>query len=251
MPNPEAQVEGPGDPVVGANLACRARSAGSFSASPSANPGGPRKRVGRAGTLPSAQLDAGVRSGGRRCSAAAQDVRPAAGARPARGARRPAPAAGGRGTASPTRRSSRPSPAPSPRSSRRRRPRAAPLDAPPEVQQAIWAANQIIGMPYVYGGGHTELQLPRLRLLGHRLVRAARRRPAARAARLRQLHAAGARPAGRVVHRLHEPRPRLRGHRRPAPRHQRRGRPRRPAGPRWRPVLRSTRGFRARHPLGF
>jgi hypothetical protein len=31
---------------------------------------------------------------------------------------------------------------------------AAPADAPPAVQQAIWAANQIVGKPYVYGGGH-------------------------------------------------------------------------------------------------
>jgi len=31
---------------------------------------------------------------------------------------------------------------------------AAPANAPLEVQQAIWAANRIIGMPYIYGGGH-------------------------------------------------------------------------------------------------
>jgi hypothetical protein len=31
---------------------------------------------------------------------------------------------------------------------------AAPADAPPQVQQAIWAANRIVGKPYVYGGGH-------------------------------------------------------------------------------------------------
>jgi cell wall-associated NlpC family hydrolase len=31
---------------------------------------------------------------------------------------------------------------------------AAPADAPPAVQQAIFAANQIVGRPYVYGGGH-------------------------------------------------------------------------------------------------
>jgi hypothetical protein len=31
---------------------------------------------------------------------------------------------------------------------------AAPMSAPPSVQQAIWAANQIIGLPYIYGGGH-------------------------------------------------------------------------------------------------
>src|SRR5687767_6289701 len=30
----------------------------------------------------------------------------------------------------------------------------APADAPPEVQEAIAAANQIIGLPYRYGGGH-------------------------------------------------------------------------------------------------
>lgn len=31
---------------------------------------------------------------------------------------------------------------------------AAPLEAPVAVQEAIWAANRLIGMPYVYGGGH-------------------------------------------------------------------------------------------------
>lgn len=32
----------------------------------------------------------------------------------------------------------------------------APTDAPSEVQKAIWAANEIIGKPYVYGGGHKD-----------------------------------------------------------------------------------------------
>jgi cell wall-associated NlpC family hydrolase len=31
---------------------------------------------------------------------------------------------------------------------------AAPAAAPAAVQQAIWAGNQLIGLPYVYGGGH-------------------------------------------------------------------------------------------------
>jgi len=35
---------------------------------------------------------------------------------------------------------------------------AAPAGAPLEVQQAIWAANRIIGMPYVYGGGHQRFE---------------------------------------------------------------------------------------------
>ena len=33
---------------------------------------------------------------------------------------------------------------------------AAPALAPPEVQQAIFAANEIVGRPYVYGGGHNR-----------------------------------------------------------------------------------------------
>jgi hypothetical protein len=35
---------------------------------------------------------------------------------------------------------------------------AAPADAPPQVQQAIWAANRIQDKPYVYGGGHGEIE---------------------------------------------------------------------------------------------
>jgi hypothetical protein len=33
---------------------------------------------------------------------------------------------------------------------------AAPSEAPAAVQEAIWAANEIIGKPYVYGGGHNR-----------------------------------------------------------------------------------------------
>jgi cell wall-associated NlpC family hydrolase len=31
---------------------------------------------------------------------------------------------------------------------------AAPMSAPPAIQQIVWAADQIIGLPYVFGGGH-------------------------------------------------------------------------------------------------
>jgi cell wall-associated NlpC family hydrolase len=31
---------------------------------------------------------------------------------------------------------------------------AAPMGVPASVQQIIWAGNQIIGLPYIYGGGH-------------------------------------------------------------------------------------------------
>jgi hypothetical protein len=33
-----------------------------------------------------------------------------------------------------------------------------PQGAPPQVQTAIWAANQIIGKPYRYGGGHKSFR---------------------------------------------------------------------------------------------
>jgi hypothetical protein len=35
---------------------------------------------------------------------------------------------------------------------------AAPADAPPEVQEAIWAANRIQDKPYKYGGGHAKIE---------------------------------------------------------------------------------------------
>ena len=35
---------------------------------------------------------------------------------------------------------------------------AAPADAPPQVQQAIWAANKIQDKPYIYGGGHGDFE---------------------------------------------------------------------------------------------
>jgi cell wall-associated NlpC family hydrolase len=37
---------------------------------------------------------------------------------------------------------------------------AAPALAPPAVQRIIWAGNQIIGLPYVYGGGHASFTSP-------------------------------------------------------------------------------------------
>ncbi|HTC60357.1 MAG TPA: hypothetical protein VK691_09615, partial [Solirubrobacteraceae bacterium] len=37
---------------------------------------------------------------------------------------------------------------------------AAPMSAPPAVQEIIWAGNQIIGLPYIYGGGHASFVSP-------------------------------------------------------------------------------------------
>jgi len=37
---------------------------------------------------------------------------------------------------------------------------AAPMNAPAAVQQVIWAANKIIGLPYIFGGGHASFTSP-------------------------------------------------------------------------------------------
>ncbi len=37
---------------------------------------------------------------------------------------------------------------------------AAPMSAPPAVQEIIWAGNQIVGLPYIYGGGHASFVSP-------------------------------------------------------------------------------------------
>jgi cell wall-associated NlpC family hydrolase len=33
---------------------------------------------------------------------------------------------------------------------------AAPMSAPAAVQQIVWAGNQIVGLPYIFGGGHAS-----------------------------------------------------------------------------------------------
>jgi hypothetical protein len=37
---------------------------------------------------------------------------------------------------------------------------AAPMSAPVPVQEIIWAGNQLIGLPYIYGGGHASFISP-------------------------------------------------------------------------------------------
>lgn len=37
---------------------------------------------------------------------------------------------------------------------------AAPLSAPAAVQEIVWAGNQIIGLPYIFGGGHASFTSP-------------------------------------------------------------------------------------------
>jgi cell wall-associated NlpC family hydrolase len=37
---------------------------------------------------------------------------------------------------------------------------AAPMSAPPTVQEIVWAGNQIVGLPYIFGGGHASFSSP-------------------------------------------------------------------------------------------
>jgi hypothetical protein len=37
---------------------------------------------------------------------------------------------------------------------------AAPMNAPASVQEIVWAGNQIIGLPYIFGGGHASFISP-------------------------------------------------------------------------------------------
>jgi cell wall-associated NlpC family hydrolase len=37
---------------------------------------------------------------------------------------------------------------------------AAPISVPAAVQEIVWAANQIIGLPYIFGGGHASFESP-------------------------------------------------------------------------------------------
>jgi cell wall-associated NlpC family hydrolase len=129
---------------------------------------------------------------------------------------------------------------------------AAPSLAPAEVQHAIWAANEIIGRPYVYGGGHNRAFRSRgydcsgtvsYALHGARLLRSPldsgsfmrwglagkgtwmtiwtnRGHAFLIIAGLRLDTSAAGDPSGLK-------------------------------GPRWRPVARVTRGFVSRHPSGF
>lgn len=128
---------------------------------------------------------------------------------------------------------------------------AAPSMAPAEVQHAIWAANAIIGRPYVYGGGHNakfrsngydcsgtvSYALHGASLLSSPLDSGSFMRWGARnrgvwmtvwtnpghafliIAGIRLDTSAAGDPSGK-------------------------------RGPRWRPVARPTRGFHARHPVG-
>lgn len=129
---------------------------------------------------------------------------------------------------------------------------AAPVSAPDEVKDAIAAANEIIGKPYVYGGGHN------LRFTGKGYDCSGTVSYALHGANMLKapLDSSsfmkwGAKGAGTWFTVYTNPSHAfmvvagLRLDTSAA------GDPSGAKGPRWRPVLRSTKGFTARHPVGF
>ena len=127
-----------------------------------------------------------------------------------------------------------------------------PVDAPIEVKEAIWAANEIVGKPYKYGGGHAKVKdtgydcsgTVSYALLGGGLMEGT---PLDSSSFMRW----GAAGPGDWVTVYTNP-----GHAYVVIAGLRldtsaAGDPSGNSGPQWRPVLRSTKGFKARHPVGF
>ena len=127
-----------------------------------------------------------------------------------------------------------------------------PVDAPMEVKEAIWAANEIVGMPYKYGGGHARVKdtgydcsgTVSYALLGGGLMDGT---PLDSSSFMRW----GDSGPGTWVTVYTNP-----GHAFAVIAGLRldtsaAGDPSGNSGPQWRPVLRSTKGFKARHPVGF
>lgn len=128
----------------------------------------------------------------------------------------------------------------------------APAGAPQQVIAAIAAANKIVGKPYKWGGGHAKIEdtgydcsgTISYALLGGKLMKGT---PLDSSGFMRW----GQAGPGRWVTVYTNP-----GHAFVVIAGLRldtsaAGDPSGAKGPRWRPVLRSTRGFEARHPVGF
>jgi len=127
-----------------------------------------------------------------------------------------------------------------------------PVDAPIEVKEAIWAANEIVGKPYKYGGGHAKVKdsgydcsgTVSYALLGGGLLDG---QPLDSSSFMKW----GEAGPGDWVTVYTNP-----GHAYVVIAGLRldtsaAGDPSGNSGPQWRPVLRSTKGFKARHPEGF
>lgn len=130
---------------------------------------------------------------------------------------------------------------------------AAPAEAPAEVQRAVWAANKIVGKPYIYGGGHRRWVDKGYDCSGtvSFALRGGRKRWLKTPLDSGSFMRWGEKGEGGWITVYTNP-----GHAFVVIAGLRldtsaAGDPSGAKGPRWRPVLRDTDGFVARHPAGF
>jgi cell wall-associated NlpC family hydrolase len=127
---------------------------------------------------------------------------------------------------------------------------AAPMAAPAPVQQMIWSANQIIGLPYVYGGGHASFISPGYDCSGTVSFALHGATLLATPEDSSELEAWGSHGIGRWVSIFSNP-----GHAYMTVAGMRLDTsaaddPSNQQGPRWRPLRQGNEGFTVRHPLG-
>jgi cell wall-associated NlpC family hydrolase len=128
---------------------------------------------------------------------------------------------------------------------------AAPMSVPAAVQEIVWAGNELIGLPYIYGGGHASFSSPgydcsgtvSFALHGANLLQTPEDSS--------EFEVWGSHGAGRWVTIFANP-----GHAYMTVAGLRLDTsaaddPTNEQGPRWRPLRQGNEGFTARHPLGF
>jgi hypothetical protein len=127
---------------------------------------------------------------------------------------------------------------------------AAPMSAPAAVQQIVWVANEIIGLPYLFGGGHGSFSSPGYDCSGTVSFALHGADLLATPEDSSEFMVWGSHGQGRWVTVFSNPEHayvdvaglRLDTSAADDPSNQQ--------GPRWRPLRRANRGYRVRHPLG-
>ena len=127
---------------------------------------------------------------------------------------------------------------------------AAPMSAPAAIQQIIWAGDQIIGLPYIFGGGHASFVAPGYDCSGTVSFALHGASILATPEDSSEFMAWGSRGIGRWVTLFSNP-----GHAYMTVAGLRLDTsaaddPSNQQGPRWRPLRPANEGFTVRHPLG-
>jgi len=128
---------------------------------------------------------------------------------------------------------------------------AAPMSAPPAVAEIVWAADQIIGLPYIFGGGHGSFESPGYDCSGTVSYALHGGRLLSVPADSSEFMHWGSHGLGRWVTIFSNP-----GHAYVDVAGLRLDTsaaddPTRQQGPRWRPLRRNNGGYTVRHPLGY